>query len=500
MDEAQRLSNEGQALIDAAAEALGRYVSLMESTQAFEDLTIPDLLDRALNALSYLYPDATLLEMGRLGAREAERVAKVPVHDGPGVHFLVLNAVASAHFDPERFRDLLRETSRLCEDSSLLREVAAQPGALAGLGVSSRLGYEALATFETTLLRETDEKALMRRFIRFYGEFYEDVASPLLAWYNLLTGIKSQPYAKLIQNNATDLARNLTKHKLTASLLQDDGAHLRNASQHGNSFALEGEYVIFQLQSYQERPHRTEVIDRIYSFMESVLAMGWSLSNVLARLGIEVPIKDEDASYMNLTQFRLATLWLEHLGTTVVEADQKSTSWDLTLAIEPDETFSLAIALAENVPDIVSEVSVRAPGTATPMVIPLSAFTNLKSAQAAATAPVDHLLALVEFRAMCTVEGKSVLTAEDLRFAVATIGLLLIMKEDFTLIPYLRRVRQLTISHSLLELTETIKQVFALTRSPTETTKRQLAARLNEWRENSSAPTMPQAEAVTVRK
>lgn len=499
-DAAQRLAAQGQMLIDAAGKEVRKYTSLVESTRAYEDLTIPDLLERSLNALTVSYPGLDLLDLGWLGAQEAERVTGVPVELGQGAQFLILDAVGSVHFDPKRFHHLLRETSRLCGESSQLSEVASQLEALEGLASSKRLVYEALEVFEAALSRVKDEQALMRRIIKFYGEIYEDVASPVLAWYNLVAGIKAQPYGKLIQQDATELARSLTRQDRTAFLLQDDGAFLRNASQHGNSFTMEGEHVTFRLRSYQETMSRAEVIDHIFSFVESILAMNWSLTNTLARLGIEVPVTEDDASYMNLTPFRLATLWLEGRGTTIVEARESPTSWDFTLSMDRDGVFALALAFAQHVPEGISEVSVRVPGAASSLVIPLTAFENFEAAREAATAPVDHVIALLDFRAKCTIGGKSILSADDLRYATAVIGLFLVMQEDVALIPYLRRVLALATSHSAPEVTKVIKQVFALIRSPDETVQRKLAAKLNAWSKNSSAPPMPQAEALTVRK
>ncbi|MGW9550894.1 hypothetical protein ACWG8W_07550 [Citricoccus zhacaiensis] len=499
LDEAQRLASQGQDSIDAATEEVGKYTSLIESTRAYEDLTIPDLLERSLNALAFSYPGLDLLGLDRLGAQEAERVTGVHAHPGQGAQFLILDAVGSVHFDPERLQHLLRETSRLCGDSSRLSEVASQSDALEGLATSSRLVYEALEVFESALSRVKDDQALMRRIIKFYGEFYEDVASPILAWYNLVAGIKAQPYAKLIQQDATELARNLSRQERTAFLLEDDGAFLRNASQHGNSFTMEGEHVTFRLRRHQGTMPRAEVIDRIFSFVESVLAMSWSLSNALARLGIEAPVTEDDASYMNLTPFRLATLWLESRGTTIVEANESSTSWDLTLVMDREDIFTLALAFAQHVPEGISKVSVRAPGAVISLIAPFAAFERFEDARESATVPVDHLMAIIEFRAECMAEGKSILTASDLQYAAGSIGLFLLKTDDYSLIPSLRKVHQLTISHSTAEITSVVKRVFDLTRAPSPVGIRQLEVTLNRWTDGP-VPTLPTFEAVTVHK
>lgn len=215
MEEAKQLSNDGQQLIDAAEEAISEYEALEETTSAYEDLSNPDLLDRTLNALSISHQEHSLLELGQLGAQEAESASGVSTGGGHGVQYLVLDLLANIHLDIDRFRALIRETSHVCEDDVRLNEVASEPGALEGLAESSRLLYESLSSFEAVILREQDEQALMRRVIKFYAEVYEDLAGPLFAWYSLITRIKDQPYEKLIQNDVTSLARSLTRNERT---------------------------------------------------------------------------------------------------------------------------------------------------------------------------------------------------------------------------------------------------------------------------------------------
>jgi hypothetical protein len=276
LEEAKSLADNGQKMLNAAIEEIRRYEDLVESALAYEDLSIPDPLDRALKALSISHPEFSLRDLGRLGAQGAELIANAPTDSGHGAQYLVLDAMASIHLDAERFKAVLREASQLCAGNPLLAAVASEAGALETLAGSSRLLYEALTSFEAVLLREKDEQALMRRFIKFYGEIYEDVAGPLFAWYSLLAGIKNQPYRKLIQTDVAALARSITQHTQTKSFLEDSGSDLRNAAQHGNSFVVDGGQVTFHLRSYQETLSCAEVIDQIFSFLESAAAMSWS--------------------------------------------------------------------------------------------------------------------------------------------------------------------------------------------------------------------------------
>lgn len=499
LDEAQRLASLGQDKINAASDELANYDSLVESTRAYEDLTIPDLLDRSINALAISYPGLDLRSLDRYGSQEAERLIGMQAQAGYGAQFLILNAVGSVHFDPGRLHLLLREASRVCADDSQLSEVASQPAALEGLATSSRLAYEAWEMFESILSRVKDDDALMRRAIKFYGEIYEDVASPILAWYNLIAGIKAQPYAKLIQEDATVLARSLTRQERTALLLQDDGASLRHASQHGSSYTLDGQDVVFRLRSYQETLSRAEIMDRIFSFVESVLAMNWSLLNALARLGVEVPVTEDDTKYMNLTPFRLATLWLEGKKSQLVDAAESATAWTFAMEIEREDVLSMALAFAQYLPEKVSDVTVRMPGTQSSLLVPFEAFEQFAVTSAAATAPVDHLMAIVEIRGKCMIGGDTILTESDLKYAAGSIGLFILKKNDFSLLPSLRKVHRLSVDHSARAVISIVKKIFALTRSPNVAEVLQLEVTLKAWTERP-APTVPTCDAVTVRK
>ncbi|MGP9684027.1 hypothetical protein [Brachybacterium sp. AOP3-A1-3] len=499
LGQAQRLADQGQSQIDAASEVVAKHARMVEATRAYEDAATPDLLERSINALTLSFPGLDLRSLDRLGAREAERLIGIPAEVGLGAHFLILDSVSSAHFDPERFHTLLRETSRLCSDDSRLSVVASQSSALEGLATSSRLVYEAWEVFESTLLRIRDDDTLMRRTIKFYGDFYEDVAGAFLAWYNLVAGIKEKPYAKLIQLDTTELARSLSRQERTAFLLQDDGASLRNASQHGNSFTLDGDEVIFKLRSYDGTLSRAEVIDRIFSFVESILAMSWSLRNALARLDIEVPLKANDAAYMNLTPFRLATLWLESDSSNLVDAKETATTWEFTMAIDQREVAPMALTFAQKLPEDVAAVSVRTPSSHTSLIVPFAAYERFHAAHDAALEPVHQVMALVVFRSECMVNGKAIVTPSDLMYTVATIGLPLLQKDDLSLIPLLRRVYSLTISYSVPDITRVVKGVFEVTRAPGAVRRLKLEATLTDWM-NGPAPTFPAFQAVTVSK
>lgn len=489
----------GKKLINDTLTTISSYDDLGDSTRAYEDLSIPDFIDRALNALSISHPDISLMDLGRLGAREAAAATRVDTDEGHGVQFLLLNTMASVHLDPRRFNAVLAKSAQLCMAAPELDAIAKDAEAMEGLARSTRMLYESLTSFEAILLREDDEQALMRRIIKFYGEIYEDVAGPVFAWYNLLAGIKSQTYAKLVQSDVADLARGLLRNSETSSFLEQVGANLRNAAQHGNSFSLQGDTVIFRLRSYQDTVSRSKIIDEVFSLLESLSALSWSLSNALTQSGSPVPLSDSDATYMRLTPFRLANLWLRDRGTNVLTSEETQTSWKFTLDADLEDVFELALALALGVPEPISKVGVRSCLNETTLIVPFSAYNRLAKLQLRESDPKDHLVAMLHLRNECRVKEQSLLSGSDLKFATGCLGLFLLNGDNYA-IPYLRQVLTLATSSRQPDVASLIKEVFVEWRRQDAQTIRRLGIILNSWRDQSPAPTMPHSRDVVVVK
>lgn len=500
VSEATLLTKRGQELLNSAFETLKSHEELVDAARVYEDLSIQDHSERILTALAISHPTLSFLEMGRHGKRLAEAKTHVATDEAHGIQYLMLDTITSVHMNPERFNDVLATTAGFCFANDRLQKIAVEDGALESLASSQRLLYESLASFEAVLARENDEKAIIRRVIKFYGEFYEDVVSPLLAWYSLLAGIKQQPYAKLLREDATKLAKGLLGHPLTASFLEDSGANLRNAAQHGNSFSLEGDHVRFKLRSYEETASTSKVINDVFSLFESVAAMSWSLSSALSQVGYSTPLGDEDATYMKLSAFHMAKFHLKRGGTPVLLSEELDSSWRFVLNLEQDNVFELALSLSLGAPDRIRKVVLESVAGETPLVVPLNAYHRISMLTDTGAQPADHLMALLELRNDSTVEGRSLLKTSDLKFAAGSLGIPLIIKKDTSVIPHLRRVRTLASAHGSQKIDDLIKNAFQLYRNPDNLSISRLGEKLNSWIEQHDAPAMPIAFAVTVTK
>ena len=486
-------------MIDGAIAEIENVERLVKANRAYEDLSIPDFLDRTLHALSVSHPHLSLLDLAEPGAREATDFTGVPVDGAHGPQFIVLSAIASTHFDEDRFMSVLRDSAQLCIRSPHLKSVASEPEALESLATSARLLWESLASFEATLLRENDAQALMRRVIKFYGEFYEDVAGPIFAWYNLVSGIKRQPFRKLAGDDVAALAKRLVEHPATSSYLEDSGSALRHAAQHGSSHSILSDEIVFKLRSFSETLSYTEVVDRVFSLLESTAAMNWSLSNALAISGIALPMQDTDSAYMNLSQFRFAVLWLTNSRGNVVSATQTNLAWKVILDEGETEEMEIAQTLMRGAPVSITEVTVGSSVQGQHLRLPYSAFENFATAQGAGV-PVDTLMAILEFRSVSSLDGKKVLVPEDLKFAAASIGIPLLLKEQYSLVPHLRRLLTISRAMQVDEVVQVLNQVFIQIRNPDADSKRKVASKLDLWLKAVSAPVVPRSRRVTVHR
>ncbi|MCO4239428.1 hypothetical protein NG702_18795 [Pseudarthrobacter sp. MDT3-28] len=496
MEDARDLIRRGQDLIDEAIATIDDYATLEDAVQAYEDLTIPSIFERTLQALSISYPDLALLDIGRRGAQEATACIGVAVDEGHGAQYLVLNAIASVHFDAPHFETLLKDAATICNGSLHLRSTAGDDDANESLSTSARLLFESITSFEAILQKEGDEVALMRRFIKFYGELFEDVGGPLFAWYNLLTGLKSQSYQKLIATDATALASNLAKAPNARDMAAGAATYLRNAAQHGGSFVLSGDHIEFRLRSYKETKTRGEVVNDIFALLETLSAMSWALSNALAHAGLPVRATEPDASYMGFSAFRLASLSLEQQGTGVVDSREDPTSWAFTVA-SPDDVFQLGIVLGLSAPRSLAFLTVTNARDTEPVTVPLEAYQRFAEPRQGEGAPEDHLLALLELRQSCSWRGRPLLTSNDLRFATATLGLFLLLGKP-EVISHVRRVMRLAESRGEAELVVLLRAAFSQFRSPEAKEKRRLASVLNDLLARSSPPCIPEANCIKV--
>lgn len=252
----------------------------------------------------------------------------------------------------------------------------------------------------------------------------------------------------------------------------------------------------FLLRSYQEQWTRGQVVDAVFKLLESLAAMSWSLTSALEQHGHVIPMSEQDRAYLRLTPFRLATLWLRE-KTALTGAEETSNTWNFSLESNAEDVFSFALVLAGGAPQTISKVGVHSESAGTEVLVPYSAFDLFTRWPSEGAPPHEHVAALLDLRDQCLQDTKPMLTNMELRYGVGCLGLLLI-GGDQSVMPSLRRVRQIAKDRGYVTEEALARECIGLWRNPDAIRRRMLVATLNEWVDQHPAPEMPTAASVTV--
>lgn len=495
--EAQRLNRIGQEILDTAGTELVEYAALADAARAFEDLTIPNLFQRAISALTLIHPDVSLLELGASGSNRASALLGIRVDVAHGAQFVVLDLLADVHLDPLRFERVLKESARFCFANPLLSSTAQSAGSLDGLAASTRLLTESIAAFEAILQRETNDAALLRRILKFHAEIYEDLAGPLFAWYLMLGGLKSRPYKKLIESGTNSLGKSLGNSvQLDAWFLGRD-AFLRNAANHGAGYSIAGDTVTFQLDSFRETRSVAVIIDMVFANLESLAATSWALTNALAQASIDIPMTSDDAEYIGISGIQIARVWLSQRGTHVLRDSATKESWEIDVSRGESSAFELAIALSLPASTEVRFVTVRVVGGATSVELPLHAYLTYAAALNSGVAGKDLMIALLNLRLASRSNNNTILAHADLEFAIGVLGTSL-LNSDLSVIGAIRHVGKIAQPLGNDHIVQLVTRIFRVFRSQDAGEMQTLYAQLLTLVQDGTAPTMPTADRVTV--
>lgn len=478
--EAQRLGQEAQSLLDLVGDALDALTERMDAVAFYDhDPSIP-LFERALTMLQGGRERLSLTAIGKAGAEQVRTELGLTVSEPLGAQYLATTIVAEVYLDIERFRTVAREASIFCSDSSKLSLLAATPGAIDALLEGKRALIEAFAAFEVIVHHEQNEDALIRRLIKFHAEVYEGAGLSLFVWYLHIGELKTRAFDKMLEDNATDHAITLAQSPLASWFVGSD-PYLRHAGQHGSSISIANGQVTFKLRSFKETVTVAELVDSVYTFLESLFATTWALENSLNQAGVDVQISDNDAAYFGVSKLRVATLALETLGETVHRAEQVGNCWEIDLG-NGDDLFATAVSMARMAGNNISKVSIQRLGSKDRLLsVSLNAVTTALNATDQRRDPRDSLLNLLQFRREFLLNESPVLTRADFLYTVGALGLPMLANDDQTMIPYLRSVKKLAITMKEPAVADLVDDVFRRSRHHDEVSRRELATRLNGY-------------------
>lgn len=387
--------------------------------------------------------------------------------------------MAEVHLDIDRFRRVASEAARFCHKNELLSAIAAAPEAIQALVDGNRAYAEAITAFEAVLQHEKDETALIRRIIKLHSEIYEGVGLYQFVWYALLSGMKKKPFHKLVMEGATGAANTLLNSKI-ASWFQGSDAFLRHAGQHGGAFSVVDGRVVFKLDKPREPMRVEEVIDTIFTFFESLAATSWALSNALSNAGIEVPTPEADAAYIGMSKFKTAELWLSERGEVVARSVEKDDAWEFDIdGVGGVSEIALTMAMVEGIGP--HQISVQRHASIDPWLkIPLGMYIAHAELTSADHTPSEFLMNLLKLRASCRSGSQSLVGSDDLRYAIAVLGLF-ILNSDVTVIRHIRQVEVLARNAGDLDAIKLIRAILLQSRVKDRRAGHTLKAQLNEY-------------------
>lgn len=165
----------------------------------------------------------------------------------------------------------------------------------------------------------------------------------------------------MLEDNATDHAITLAQSPFASWFVGSD-PYLRYAGQHGSSTFIANGQVTFKLRSFKETVTVAELVDGVYTFLESLFATTWALENALDQTGVDLQMSDNDAAYLGVSKLHVATVVLETLGEFVHRAEQVGNSWEIDLG-DGNDLFATAISLAKMAGNKISKVSIQRIGS-----------------------------------------------------------------------------------------------------------------------------------------
>lgn len=490
MAQAQDSADRAQRVIDSIAEPIAQAVEFEGIVHLLADETRP-IPERMMNALQRRFPELPVLEMRRPAVKIAEDDLGVNVGPNSGLSFLLLDPIAATMFDPEKFRNKIRLTSAAVTDSGRVRAVAAMDGAVPSLAEAHRLMVEAAVAFVAVLNVERDDRAIARRLGRLVSEIYE-AATPVFAWYRLLSSERSSPeaYSKTATEDATKLVVGLQEGILGA-VFGDAAKYLRHAPVHGRSLDYEptAHEFIISLKTHAEVVSQDEFMDRIQAFLETVLASIWSLENAMELEEIDISFSDADALYLGFTPLVLTAISLPAIDGLVVR-DYGETGGEWYFRVEGDADLVIpALVAAQNavgLADAVVVASTQEP----PLVLRLADSNSFVQSRGRR----DSALSLLALKASARLEGRSILKRTDVQFMLAGYGAE-ILGGDIQPIPHLRRLKSWSQERGWRAEAALADEIIAVARGVESA---DLRRRLAKMMGPLETPRMPKSRAVRV--
>lgn len=477
--EAQALGRRAQYEIDAAIKFMNDAEIQQQIGDQLGSAEPPDFASAALTALATLYPEKTFMEVDAVRQSLLARDLGREVAVGQGAAYEIALALAKSILDVKRFESVVAEASRLFASSTQLLEIAGEPGALATLRRARNAIVESTAAFAVTLRVSTTDEARLARTINLYRELFEYAGLPLFAWFLRIAGAKSAPLSTLMLEDSTALLGAVSRRPELASIFVGADKNIRTAASHGFGYELVGDEVVFNTRSFTGTMTVEVVIDLLLALIESFLAAFWVLDNELTVAGVDGHTSAD--SLVGAPMLVVAEEVLKHLGATVVSASLTEVGWRFEVAEgSPSTALVYAEGLAANPPPGVDEISIVCPHLADgELRIPRAASARFRLAKDAT--PMTLIGANLDLLSESSLDGRSAVQAEHLRWSACVAGLALLSEDNTEAIGLLRQCIRLAREAGATDVMRFAESAITQWRSPDEGRLKQVRKTMMAW-------------------
>jgi hypothetical protein len=435
---AQKKAEEGQRVIDSSANAITQIGPILEALKILEDYQgEPSLTRRQILALQTKYPGIPISDLETLGERTLTQDLGITSPDGMGLQYLMIKMLAESVFLPDAFTRKIRELTTLWKDNEQrVREIAAMTHSVEDLADVAAHLTETFLQFDHAVKNANHLRGVVRAATKLMSHVYED-AQPLWTWNVLLRGTSTavDKYSKTAQMDSTAHIKKLAR--ALPQLCEDTDVFYRNATHHGGSVRPDedGEHVVLSTRSGGERRLPTnEFIDRLYALTESVLAMYWIAHLFLAVYKIEPPSRNDMPSGFGMSLRDEAFLLIEaRLGRAVLQNEVINDVWEIKADLPAEDVLEVAVALATTSGSEVKFLELRntTHSGALAEISPDYVQSLLSEDQTEnSNSDSQSVMNLLTHKAAITLNGRSLLTDDELRWGVAALGFQLLYKKD----------------------------------------------------------------------
>jgi hypothetical protein len=286
----QQAGADGQRQIDlmaGTAEALADWIARADAFA--EGTTVAETLDLLVKDGMREFGVSTLVELDRAALTALSKLLRLDVNEtGLGVAYAHCSAIAAVIFDQDRFARTMHETVRLFrENRKVLAKLSANKAFLEDFARLELELFDSAWTCQRVIQTSAVPRQSARAIVDLHGSLVESAGRLVCSALLLASRVKSAPYEKLRQANATELLQRAQREPELMVLLEGLDDHLRTAHAHRSVTYLD-DMIVTDLKSGRREISIDDLVNQTLQGMESTLALLMGIRVAAAVNGLDV--------------------------------------------------------------------------------------------------------------------------------------------------------------------------------------------------------------------